>query len=68
MYADGSGLGLFIVKKIIDAHGGKISFTSQENQGTTFTIFLPLNKKIRTIKTEKDYTKLLRYKINESQS
>lgn len=68
MYADGSGLGLFIVKKIVDAHGGKISFTSQENHGTIFTIFLPTKTKIRTIKTEKDYTKLLRYKINESQS
>ncbi len=44
MYTDGSGLGLFIVKKIIEAHGGQISFTSQENKGTIFTIKLPLVK------------------------
>lgn len=41
-YADGSGLGLFIVKKIIEAHpGGKIYFISPgEGKGTTFYIEL----------------------------
>ena len=38
---DGSGLGLFIVKNIIDAHKGKISFKSEKNKGTTFSILLP---------------------------
>ena len=42
MYADGSGLGLFIVKKIIEAHkGGQVSVQSEEGKGTTFTISLP---------------------------
>lgn len=40
----GSGLGLAIVKWIVEAHGGKISFTSQENVGTTFTVRLPIEK------------------------
>ncbi len=40
--ANGSGLGLFIVKKVIDAHGGKIWFTSSEGQGSTFYIELPV--------------------------
>ncbi|MFA6474839.1 MAG: HAMP domain-containing sensor histidine kinase [Patescibacteria group bacterium] len=41
-YADGSGLGLFIVKKIIEAHpGGKIYFISPgEGKGTTFYVEL----------------------------
>jgi len=40
----GTGLGLFIVKKIIEDHGGSIRFTTRENSGTTFTVELPLKK------------------------
>lgn len=39
---EGSGLGLYIVKSIVVATGGKISFVSEENKGTTFTIVFPL--------------------------
>ena len=39
---EGSGLGLFIIKEIVDKHGGKISFETQEGQGTTFTVTLPV--------------------------
>ena len=42
MYTDGSGLGLFIVKKIIEAHQGAINFISKENEGTVFTVSLPV--------------------------
>jgi len=38
----GSGLGLFIVKSLVERWGGTLTFTSAENQGTTFTICLPL--------------------------
>lgn len=37
----GTGLGLTIVKRCVDLHGGTISFTSAENQGTTFTVQFP---------------------------
>jgi len=36
----GSGIGLYIVKSIIEALGGKISVESKQNQGTTFTVTL----------------------------
>jgi len=38
----GSGLGLTVVYKIIKEHGGDIVLESVENQGTTFTINLPV--------------------------
>jgi signal transduction histidine kinase len=40
----GTGLGLFIVKEIIHAHGGEISVRSEVSKGTTFTIDLPTKR------------------------
>jgi PAS domain S-box-containing protein len=42
-YKGGAGLGLFIVKKIMELHGGMIWAESQLNKGTTFRLQLPLN-------------------------
>jgi len=39
---EGTGLGLFITKNIIEAHEGEIRFESEENKGTTFTFTLPV--------------------------
>lgn len=41
----GTGLGLPIVSKIITAHNGRIEVESGVGQGTTFTVFLPLDNK-----------------------
>ncbi len=38
---EGFGLGLFIVQKVVEGHGGRIEVKSQAGQGTTFELFLP---------------------------
>jgi len=42
--AHGTGLGLFISKSIVEAHGGRISAYNNETGGASFKIELPLNK------------------------
>ncbi|MFH1314156.1 MAG: ATP-binding protein [Candidatus Eisenbacteria bacterium] len=41
---EGSGLGLFIAKRIVRDYGGSISFESTEGKGTCFSILLPVDK------------------------
>ena len=39
--ATGTGIGLMLTKKVIDAHGGVIEFESEVNVGTSFSVRLP---------------------------
>jgi cell cycle sensor histidine kinase DivJ len=39
----GTGLGLSVVRGLVDLHRGKLSFASRKGQGTTVTVTLPLN-------------------------
>lgn len=38
---EGSGIGLSLVKSLVDIHGGKITASSKINEGTTFTVSIP---------------------------
>ena len=38
----GTGLGLVIVRSIIEQHGGRVALCSAEGEGTTVTVRLPL--------------------------
>lgn len=42
----GFGLGLFYVKTVVDAHRGKVTVASTPEKGSTFSVQLPLSKKV----------------------
>lgn len=44
MRPNGSGLGLYLVKHVVESHGGKVWIQSFEGKGTKITIPLPLKK------------------------
>ena len=41
----GTGLGLTLVRHTIDAHGGEVFVESKVDQGSTFTLLLPIKSK-----------------------
>lgn len=43
IHVEGTGLGLYVVKRYVDLLGGIVTFTSQLDSGTVFTVQLPLS-------------------------
>lgn len=52
---EGSGLGLCIAKNIIEAHGGRIWFNSEEGRGSTFYFIIPIKEEFGEFLTEEFY-------------
>jgi signal transduction histidine kinase len=46
----GAGLGLFIARRMVEAHGGSVDVESEEGVGTTFTIRVPITEVARSLR------------------
>nr|MBP7578297.1 ATP-binding protein [Candidatus Obscuribacter sp.] len=44
-HSTGTGLGLFICERIVQAHNGKIAIASEEGKGATFIVTLPIEQR-----------------------
>ncbi len=66
----GTGLGLYTVKSVVGQLGGSITFTSEENKGTTFFITLPFHEKlpplVLVIDDDKNLRSLLRSMLEKN--
>lgn len=49
---EGTGLGLALTKRLAELHGGTVSVQSQENQGSTFKVWLPLTEMRSSIQAD----------------
>ena len=49
---DGTGLGLYLAKKVVEDHGGELIFKSEEGKGSTFGFKMPIKTKMSNAEPE----------------
>ena len=64
MQGEGSGLGLYLVKKILELIGGSITYETTEGKGTTFHVIIP-NDGMQPVKGEVSLTNKRSYALND---
>ena len=47
--SEGTGIGLLVVQKVAEEHGGDVTFTTEQGKGTTFTVTLPASTRVPAI-------------------
>lgn len=57
---EGSGIGLSIVKSFVELHNGSISVDSKINEGTKFTVKIPVSRENKNEKTDLNTDKLMK--------
>ena len=50
----GTGLGLFVIRRIVEAHGGTVGVESESGRGTTFRVSLPVENSDITVRTHEN--------------
>lgn len=66
---EGSGIGLSLVKSLVSIHNGKITASSEINNGTTFTVSIPINiieNQVQLYNTVSDDNKVNRMNVEFS--
>lgn len=63
----GTGFGLAITKRIVQAHGGRIQLESQAGKGSTFTVTLPVANNAKVRRTESALTSAPRLRVTTAQ-
>jgi signal transduction histidine kinase len=57
---EGTGIGLLVVQKVAEEHGGTVSFASRPGEGTVFTVTIPAHRSLPILETANENAAKLR--------
>jgi len=62
--AEGTGIGLYLVKSFVTLMGGKITLVSEEGHGSSFTVYLPLKTDLSKTDAENPLNDKVEYAVS----